>query len=77
MVSLYADAVRSLRAVWIDAGTSDEWLLDLGAEAYRAELDGVGLPGERVYFELFDARHMGIDDRYPLALSWLPHRLAR
>jgi hypothetical protein len=77
MVPRYADAVRSLRAVWIDAGTRDEWFLDLGAEAYRAELEAVGLPGERVYFELFDAGHMGIDYRYPLALSWLAHRLAR
>ena len=77
MVSRYADAVRSLRAVWIDAGTHDEFFLDLGAEAFRAELTGVGLPAERVYFEIFDGGHMAIDYRYPLALSWLAHRLAR
>jgi hypothetical protein len=38
MVDRYVDALRSLRAVWIDAGTRDEWFLDLGAEAFRAEL---------------------------------------
>src|SRR6266568_469665 len=75
MVERYAETVRSLRAVWIDAGTRDEWFLDLGAEAFRAELARVGLPDDSVHFELFDAGHMGIDYRYPLALSWLAHRL--
>jgi S-formylglutathione hydrolase FrmB len=77
MVDRYADAVRSLRAIWIDAGTRDEWFLDLGAEAFRAELARIGIPDDRVNFELFDASHGGIDYRYPLALSWLAHRLAR
>ncbi|HEX5114925.1 MAG TPA: alpha/beta hydrolase-fold protein [Pseudonocardiaceae bacterium] len=77
MVPRYADAVRSLRAVWIDAGTRDEWYLDLGAEAFRAEIRTAGLPDERVRFELFDAGHGGIDYRYPLALAWLAERLAR
>jgi len=77
MVDRYADSLRSLRAVWLDAGTRDEWFLDLGAEAFRAGLDRIGLPGERISFELFDATHGGIDYRYPRALSWLAHRLAR
>ena len=66
-----------MRAVWIDAGTHDEWYLDLGAEAFRAELAKVGLPDERVSFELFDGGHGGIDYRYPLSLAWLADRLAR
>jgi hypothetical protein len=77
MVPRYANAVRSLRAVWIDAGTRDDWFLDLGAEAYRAELTKVGLPDDRVQFELFDATHAAIDYRYPLALARLAERLAR
>ena len=77
MVERYADAVLSLRAVWIDAGTADDYYLDLGAEAFRAELTRVGLPDDRVHFELFEATHAAIDYRYPLALSWLAHRLAR
>ncbi len=77
MVDRHADALRSLRAVWIDAGTRDEWFLDLGAEAFLAGLDRIGVPDDRVRFELFDAAHMRIDYRYPLALSWLAHRLAR
>jgi S-formylglutathione hydrolase FrmB len=77
MVERYAEVVRSLRAVWIDAGTRDEWFLDLGAEAFRAELERIGVPSDRVHFELFEAGHGAIDYRYPLALSWLAGRLAR
>jgi hypothetical protein len=77
MVDRYADALRSLRAVWIDAGTRDEWFLDLGAEAFRAGLDRVGVPADRISFELFPAGHGGIDYRYPLAVRWLADRLAR
>jgi S-formylglutathione hydrolase FrmB len=77
MVSKYADAVRSLRAVWIDAGTRDEWYLDIGAEAFRAEIRGAGLAESKIRFELFDAGHGAIEYRYPLALRWLAERLAR
>jgi hypothetical protein len=35
------------------------------------------VPHDRVYFELFEASHMGIDYRYPMALAWLAERLAR
>lgn len=74
MVARYADALRGLRAIWIDAGTRDEWFLDLGAEAFRAELAAIGVTD--VAFELFDAGHLGIDYRYPLSLSYLAERLA-
>ena len=32
---------------------------------------------DRIHFELFEATHAAIDYRYPIALSWLAHRLAR
>ena len=32
-------ALRSLRHVYLDAGRADEWFLDLGAQAFSAELD--------------------------------------
>ena len=76
MVDRYGDAVRSWRAVWIDAGTRDEWYLDVGAEAFRAAILRAGLSAERIKFELFDAAHGGIDYRYPMALTWLAHQLA-
>ena len=77
MVDRYAEALRGLRAVWIDAGTSDDYYLDLGAQAFRDGLARIGVPDERIFFELFDATHAAIDYRYPLALSWLAHRLER
>jgi hypothetical protein len=73
----YADALRSQRAIWIDAGTKDDYFLDLGAAAFRDELARVGVDGDRVRFELFDATHAAIDYRYPVALAWLAQRLAR
>jgi len=35
------------------------------------------VPDDRIYFELFNAGHGGIDYRYPLSLAWLAHRLPR
>ena len=63
-----------MRAIYIDAGKKDEWYLDLGAEAFRRELAGVGVTD--VSFELFDATHMGIEYRYPLSLKYLAERLS-
>jgi S-formylglutathione hydrolase FrmB len=77
MIDRYADALRPLRAVWIDAGTRDEFQLDIGATAFRDGLARVGVPDERIHFELFDAGHGAIEYRYPLALDWLARRLAR
>jgi S-formylglutathione hydrolase FrmB len=75
MAPRYADALRSLRAVWIDAGTRDDFYLDLGAEAFRRALADVGVPDEIVHFELFDATHAAIDYRYPMSLAWLCQRI--
>ncbi|MBG0564828.1 alpha/beta hydrolase-fold protein [Actinoplanes aureus] len=77
MIDRYADALRSLRAAWIDAGTSDEWFLDLGAEAFKDGLKRIGVPDEKIAFELFPGKHGGIDYRYPLAVAWLSERLRR
>jgi hypothetical protein len=77
MVDRYADELRGLRAVWIDAGTRDDYHLDLGAQAFRKGLARIGVPEEKVFFELFDATHAEIGYRYPMALAWLAVRLAR
>jgi hypothetical protein len=76
MVPEYAYALRSLRGIWIDAGTSDDYFLDIGAEAFRAALIEAGVPAEIIRFELFDATHAAIDYRYPLSLAWLCERIA-
>jgi hypothetical protein len=71
MVPAYAEPLRGLRAIWVDAGTRDEFHLDLGAQAFRAALADIGVADEVVHFELFEAGHGGIDYRYPLSLAWL------
>jgi S-formylglutathione hydrolase FrmB len=73
MAPLHGDALRSLKAIYIDAGKRDEFFLDLGAEAFRRELEQLGVT--EVRFELFDATHMGIEYRYPLAIEYLAERL--
>jgi S-formylglutathione hydrolase FrmB len=73
MVPRHADAVRALRAIYIDAGTHDEYFLDLGAEAYRRALVAAG--AVEPFFELFDAGHGSIEYRYPVALRYLAERL--
>jgi hypothetical protein len=73
MAESRADALRGLRAIYIDAGTRDEYFLDLGAEAFRQSLERIGITDVR--FELFDARHGGIEYRYPGAIRYLAERL--
>jgi hypothetical protein len=74
MVPAYADALRSLRAIYIDAGTRDEYYLDLGAVAFRDALAAIGVTDVR--FELFAAGHGAIEYRYPLALRYLAERIS-
>jgi S-formylglutathione hydrolase FrmB len=76
MVPKYADALRAQQAIWIDAGTRDEWFLDLGATAFRAALLENGIAEDVVRFELFEGTHGGIDYRYPMSLAWLCQRMA-
>jgi len=73
MVPRHTDALRSLRAIWIDAGTRDQFWLDLGAMAFRDALADVGVTP--THFELFDATHSGIEYRYPAAVRHLTERL--
>jgi hypothetical protein len=76
MAPRYADALRSMRAIWIDAGTADDFYLDLGAVAFQDALAAAGVADEVVRFELFEGTHAGIDYRYPMALTWLCQRMA-
>ncbi|HEY6962141.1 MAG TPA: alpha/beta hydrolase-fold protein [Gaiellaceae bacterium] len=71
LASRHADAVRSLRGAWLDAGNRDEYFLDAGALALRDALLAAGLPDERLRFELFDGGHGGMSGRYPASLEWL------
>jgi hypothetical protein len=74
MVPAHAEALRSMKAIYIDAGTKDDYYLDLGAEAFRGALADIGVTD--VFFELFDASHAAIEYRYPLSLRYLAERLS-
>jgi hypothetical protein len=73
MVDRHADALRALRAIYIDSGKRDQFFLDLGADAFRRALERIGVTD--VFFELFDATHSAIEYRYPLAVRYLAERL--
>jgi enterochelin esterase-like enzyme len=68
----HLDALKSMRHIYIDAGRSDEFYLDLGARAFSRELTKGGVEHS---FELFDGGHMGIQYRYPQALRSLAEAL--
>jgi hypothetical protein len=72
MVPRHAETLRSMRAIWLDAGTKDEWYLDNGAIAVSRELEAIDVPHT---LELFDAGHLGINYRYPLSLAFLARAL--
>ena len=77
MAPRYAAALRGLRGIWIDAGTRDDFYLDVGAAAFRAALLDVGVAEEPIRYELFDATHAGHRLPVPaLAGLALPARLA-
>jgi S-formylglutathione hydrolase FrmB len=73
MIPRHADELRSMRAIWVDAGTRDEWFLDNGAVAVSRELEAIGVDHT---LELFDAGHMGIGYRYPRSLAFLSTALS-
>jgi pimeloyl-ACP methyl ester carboxylesterase len=74
MVPRHADALRGLRAIYIDSGKRDQYFLDLGAEGFRRALERIGVTD--VFFELFDGTHSAIEYRYPIALRYLAERLS-
>ncbi|MDQ3953446.1 MAG: alpha/beta hydrolase-fold protein [Actinomycetota bacterium] len=66
------EALASMRHVYLDAGRSDEYFLDLGAVAFSKELRAGGVEHELV---LFDGKHGGLQYRYPKAITDLARAL--
>jgi S-formylglutathione hydrolase FrmB len=73
LVEQHADALRGLRAVYLDAGDSDEYYMDLGARALHESLDNLGVAHR---YERFGGRHGGVAYRYPIAWDHLARALA-
>jgi hypothetical protein len=68
MAPAHAGALRSMRRIYLDAGRSDEYYLDLGAQAFGAELDKLGVAHT---LELFKGTHARLTYRYPGAIREL------
>ena len=75
MVPQTIGALKSLHSIWIDAGKSDEYYIDLGATALNQSLMNGGVDPSRIHFELFEGTHSRIEYRYPLAMKWLIERM--
>jgi hypothetical protein len=68
MAPAHADALRSMRRIYVDAGRKDEYFLDLGAQAFANELQKLGVDHS---LELFEGKHGGLTYRYPGAIREL------
>jgi Putative esterase len=73
MIPGHADEMRSMRAIWLDAGRADEFFLDNGMVAVSKELEAIGVEHT---LELFDGGHMSIGYRYPRSLEFLARSLS-
>jgi hypothetical protein len=69
----HLDELASMKRIYLDAGRSDEYYLDLGAQAFSAELNKASIEHT---LELFDGAHGGIQYRYPGAIRELAVALA-
>lgn len=67
-VARYRKAAKSLRLIFVDCGTRDEWNLDLGARMLVAELKKIKA---KVKHEEFDDGHLDIQYRYDRSLAEL------
>jgi Putative esterase len=77
MIPRYAGPLRSLRAVWIDAGSEDEFFLDLGVRALERAMDRIGLlPAARHTAVVAGADHDTIARRQVDSLCWLTSKLS-
>jgi enterochelin esterase family protein len=70
---LHADALRSMKLIYVDAGLRDEFNLQMGARIFCSRLDALNVP---YVYEEFDDGHMGINYRYDRSLTELARVLA-
>ena len=68
----YAQALKSLKKIFIDAGSRDEFSLDIGARIFCSRLDELGV---KYTYEEFDDTHMAIWYRYDRSLTELAKAL--
>lgn len=72
-IDAHADALRSLRYLFLDCGVRDEFNLHLGARLMAARLTARGIAYEHLEF---DDGHMGVSYRYEVSLPKMAAALA-
>lgn len=74
MVDRHVDALRRMRAIYVDCGTKDEFGLHWGARSLVRKLRGHGIA---VRHEEFDDGHFDIPYRYDLSVPFLAEAILR
>jgi enterochelin esterase-like enzyme len=72
LVRVHADALRSLRGLYIDVGSQDQYSIQFGTRRLIKILQELGVP---VAFEEFQGTHSGIDWRLDFSLPYLANSL--
>ena len=72
LVEKHAETLKSLRLLYLDAGTRDEFGLDLGARILAKKLRGLEIP---YIHEEFDDGHMNIAYRYNRSLELIAQKI--
>ena len=72
LVGKHVDDLRSLKLLYIDAGTRDEFNLDVGAKILSAKLRALDIPH---IHEEFDDGHMNISYRYDRSLELISEKV--
>ena len=74
LVERYAENLKSLKLLYIDAGTKDEFFLDLGARILCEKLKEFDVP---YIHEEFDDGHFNISYRYNRSLEMISEKIER
>ncbi|RMG05268.1 MAG: esterase, partial [Acidobacteria bacterium] len=73
LVESYTENLRSLNLLFLDAGSRDEFNLDLGAKILSKKLTQLGVPH---LHEEFDDGHFNISYRYNRSLELISQKIA-
>jgi S-formylglutathione hydrolase FrmB len=68
MIAGHAEALRTMKLVYLDAGTRDEWALDVAARVMAARMRALGVAVEH---EEFEDGHRGTAYRFEVSLPRL------
>lgn len=74
LIPQHADALRSMRAAYIDCGSRDQYHLHFGARQMKAALEAIGV---KPFYDEFADNHSSIDYRMDVSLPVLWKAISR